>query len=105
MHYAEFDPAPSLAAHVSCYWGMTVGDDVPRDHPHQLLPDGCIVIACRRAARGELRDGDQSAGVGLFTQRAAVGATFWCRGRAHAKAIRPNPSSAFGVRTPDRANA
>jgi AraC-like DNA-binding protein len=55
MHYFEFDPAPPLAAHVSCYWGMSVGMQVPRNHPHQILPDGCITIACNRAASGELR--------------------------------------------------
>lgn len=55
MHTFEFDPTPPLAAHVSCYWGMTVSAQVPRNHPHQILPDGCIVIACGRAASGELR--------------------------------------------------
>jgi AraC-like DNA-binding protein len=55
MHYFEFDPAAPLAAHVSCYWGMTVSAQVPRSHPHQLLPDGCIVIACSRSGTGEPR--------------------------------------------------
>lgn len=55
MHYFEFDPAPPLAAHISCYWGMTIGMQVPRGYGHQIFPDGCIVIACARAATGEIR--------------------------------------------------
>ena len=55
MHYFEFDPAPSLAAHVSNYWGMSVAMNTPRNHPHRIVPDGCVVISCGRTATGELR--------------------------------------------------
>ena len=55
MHYFEFDPAPPLAAHVSRYWGMTVGAQVPRGFGHQIFPDGCMAIACGRSATGEVR--------------------------------------------------
>ena len=55
MHYSEFEPAAPLAAHVSCYWGMSAGANVPRNYAHQVVPDGCVSVFCTRGATGDLR--------------------------------------------------
>ncbi len=55
MHYFEFDPAPLISTHIASYWGMTVASHVPANHPHELIPDGCVVVACRSDAQGAPR--------------------------------------------------
>ena len=55
MHYHEFEPAAALAVHVSRYWGMAAGMDVPRNHAYQVVPDGCVTIFSQRNAAGEVR--------------------------------------------------
>jgi AraC-like DNA-binding protein len=55
MHYQEFEPAASLAAHVARYWGMAAGMDVPRNHAYTVVPDGCVTIFSQRNAAGEVR--------------------------------------------------
>ncbi|HEU5049969.1 MAG TPA: helix-turn-helix transcriptional regulator [Gemmatimonadales bacterium] len=43
FEYFEFDPAPSLARHITSYWGFRVL--VPDPPVHRIWPDGCIAIA------------------------------------------------------------
>ena len=42
FQYFEFDPAPGLARHVTCYWGFRVRTADPP--VHQLWPDGCMSL-------------------------------------------------------------
>jgi AraC-like DNA-binding protein len=77
MHYFEFDPAPPLAAHVSSYWGMTIGMQVPRGFGHQIVPDGCIVIACSHAATGEVRSSLVGPRAEQLTVTVNPGDRFW----------------------------
>src|SRR5688500_5927861 len=42
FQYFEFDPAPALARHVTCYWGFRVRTVDPP--VHKLWPDGCISL-------------------------------------------------------------
>lgn len=55
MHYAEFDPAPAVAHHVSCYWGFEADAGLAPGTPHQVLPDGCISLIAARSADGSSR--------------------------------------------------
>jgi AraC-like DNA-binding protein len=43
FEYFEFDPAPPLARHVTCYWGFRVRVENPP--VHRVWPDGCIALA------------------------------------------------------------
>ena len=42
FQYFEFDPAPELTRHVTCYWGFRARSAGPP--VHQLRPDGCISL-------------------------------------------------------------
>ncbi len=41
--YAEFDPPPSLAAHVRCVWRLR-GDAAAGAPPEPIVPDGCAEV-------------------------------------------------------------
>ena len=43
FEYFEFDPAPALARHLTCYWGFRVR--VSNPPVHRVWPDGCIALA------------------------------------------------------------
>jgi AraC-like DNA-binding protein len=49
--YAEYRPAAELARYIASYWSFDVTTDAP-SLTHEVLPDGCISLACRMTANG-----------------------------------------------------
>jgi AraC-like DNA-binding protein len=53
MTYCELPAPPDLAHIVMSYWELTVAPDTPGPLTHEVFPDGCVNLACRRKRLGE----------------------------------------------------
>jgi AraC-like DNA-binding protein len=58
MHYREFQPQPSLARFIECFWTLESESNLSESEPDSILPDGCVELILNFSAPfRELKEG------------------------------------------------